>query len=143
MMAEIEMVINKADVNKLLKKLDPQQRDDVIRTSLTQSAIFLSGWIKANRLSGPRGPTRLGVVTGRLRSSITAIPTQKEGNTYFSKIGTNVVYGRIHEYGGLTGRNHSVNMPKRPFMRPAVEDRANRQSVLTDLKRNIDKVLEE
>jgi len=142
MMPEIEMSIKKADVDKLLKKLDPQQRDGVIRQSLTQSAIFIAGWIKTNRLSGPRGPTRLGVVTGRLRSSITSTPTQKEGNTYFARIGTNVVYGRIHEYGGMTGRNHSVNMPKRPFMRPAVEDKANRQSVLTDLKRNIDKQLE-
>ena len=141
MMPEIEMSIKKADVDKLLKKLDPQQRDGVIRQSLTQSAIFIAGWIKNKRLSGPR-PQYLGVRTGRLRSSITATPAQKEGNTYFARIGTNVVYGRIHEYGGMTGRNHSVNMPKRPFMRPAVEDKANRQSVLTDLKRNIDKQLE-
>lgn len=140
-MPEIEMRINKADVDKLLKKLDPQQRDEAIRTSLTQSAIFLASWIKTNRLSGPR-PQFLGVRTGRLRSSITATPAQKSGDAYYCTIGTNVVYARIHEYGGMTGRNHLINMPKRPFMRPAVEDRANRQSVLQDLKRNIDKVLE-
>ena len=140
-MPGIEMSINKADADKLLKKLDPTQRDEVIKTSLFQSALFLAGWIKTNRLSGPR-PQFLGVVTGRLRSSITATPTEKAGNVYFCRIGTNVVYGRIHEYGGQTGRNHLVNMPARPFMRPAVEDRSNQQMVLQDLKRNIDKQLE-
>jgi phage gpG-like protein len=140
-MPEIQMTIRKADVDRLLKKLDPGQRDIAIRQSLTQSAIFLSSWIKTNRLSGPR-PTILGVRTGRLRSSIATTPAQKSGDTYYCTIGTNVVYARIHEYGGQTGRNHAVNMPKRPFMRPAVEDRANMQGVLNDLKRNIDKQLE-
>lgn len=143
-MPDISMEIKKSDVDNLLKKLDPQQRDGTIRQSLYQSGIFLSGWIKNKRLSGPR-PQFLGVVTGRLRSSITATPTQKSGNTYFCRIGTNVIYGRRHEYGdevlGITHKK-GIGIPARPFMRPAVEDRANRQAVLTDLKRNVDKVLE-
>ena len=140
-MPEIEMKINKADVDKLVKKLDPRVRDEVIMYSLTQSAIYIAGWIKDRKLSG-RPPGALNVRSGLLRSSIGVYQAIKDRDTFTMRIGTNVVYARIHEYGGQTGRNHAVNMPKRPFMRPAVEDRANRQGVLQDLKRNIDKVLE-
>lgn len=37
-----------------------------------------------------------------------------------AEVGSNVVYARIHEYGGLTGRRHLVNMPARPYLRPSV-----------------------
>ena len=31
-------------------------------------------------------------------------------------VGTNVVYGPIHQFGGKTGRNESVELPARPFL---------------------------
>jgi phage gpG-like protein len=36
------------------------------------------------------------------------------------------VYSRIQELGGQTGRNHSVTLPPRPYMRPT------RASVIAD-----------
>jgi phage gpG-like protein len=129
----IQMTINRKDFDKLLNKLDEKKRDEVIRGSLYRSANYLTGWIKTNRLSGPR-PEFLGVVTGRLRSSITAVRTEKTGNTYIAKIGTNVEYGPRHEYG--------INIRPRPFMRPAVEDRRNQEEVVQDLMESITKQLE-
>lgn len=32
------------------------------------------------------------------------------------EFGTNVIYAGIHQFGGPTGRNHSVNMPARPML---------------------------
>jgi len=114
--------------------------DITIRRSLRQSASFLTGWIKDKKLSGPR-PGVLGVVTGRLRSSITSLPVKKTANAYIATVGTKVVYGRIHEYGGKAGRGYAAKIPARPFMRPALEDKGNRDAVVKDLKRNIDKRL--
>lgn len=31
-------------------------------------------------------------------------------------IGTNIVYGAIHQFGGRTGRGHAATMPARPFL---------------------------
>lgn len=92
---------------ELINKLEASVRDDVINRSLYQGGLLIAGWSKANRLSGPR-PQYLGVVTGRLRSSISAAPVEHIGNEYLERIGTNVEYGAIHEFGGATGRNRKV-----------------------------------
>jgi phage virion morphogenesis protein len=49
--------------------------------------------------------------TGKLKRSI----TRKTG-TNFVIVGTNLEYAAIHNFGGPTGRNHSVDMPKREFV---------------------------
>ena len=139
----IKMTINKKDFDRLLKKLDAEEQGEVIKKSLFQSALFINNWIKQNRLSGPR-PIYLGVVTGRLRSSITAAQTEKVGNSYIAKIGTNVEYARRHEYGDVAlGITHKKGkgIPSRPYMRPAIEDRQNIESVKEDLRRNIEEFL--
>jgi len=132
--------LSKADMNKLMNKLAPIKVDGMIRRSLYKSSQFIAGWIKTKRLTGPR-PKYLGVVTGRLRASITATPAIKTGSGYKTSIGTNVVYGRIHELGGKTGRGYGVKIPPRPFLRPAIEDKGNIRGVENDLKRSIDKLL--
>lgn len=33
-----------------------------------------------------------------------------------------VRYARIHEFGGMAGRNHSVRIPKRPYLQPMMDD---------------------
>lgn len=49
--------------------------------------------------------------TGKLRRSI----TRKITATYVT-VGTNLDYAAIHNFGGPTGKNHSVNMPRREFI---------------------------
>lgn len=57
--------------------------------------------------------------TGRLRSSITTRVSVRE-----SVVGTNVVYARIHQYGGETGRRRArFIMKARPFLGFNAEDR--------------------
>jgi len=76
--------------------------------------------------------------TGRLRNSITH-DVKIEGNKVVGRIGTNVIYGRIHELGGVIKPRQaqylrfnipgvgwrmakSVTIPARPYLRPALED---------------------
>lgn len=129
----MELTLSRLDYIRLLKKLDDRKRDEVIKRSLFQSTLFLTKWIKDKRLSGPR-PEFLGVVTGWLRASITGNRTEKLGNTYQAKVGTNVEYGPKHEFG--------INTRKRPFLRPAIEDKENQEKVLYNLRRNINEQLE-
>jgi len=74
----------------------------------------------------------LKVVTGRLRASI-ATTVLKDSDTVYGRIGTNVIYGAIHEYGGpIRRKGGSVfYMRKRPFIRRAVED--EKGSLIEDL----------
>jgi len=124
---------------ELIAKLEAATREDVIKQSLYQGATTIAAWSKANRLSGPR-PQFLGVKTGRLRSSIAVAPTEHAGNEYITRIGTNVIYGPIHEFGGRIGKRGT--MPARPFLHPALEDEGNRMEVLNILVENINTALE-
>ena len=78
---------------KLLKKLSRRVMDKAILKGMKVGATSITGWIKEKRLTGPR-PRYLGVVTGKLRSSITAGRAIRRGQRYLVNIGTNVVYAR-------------------------------------------------
>lgn len=75
------------------------------------------------------------VRTGRLRASI-LIDTKRKGKTVSGKVGTNVKYAAIHEFGGtikpkkgkflrFPGKDgkavfvKQVKIPKRPFLHPS------------------------
>lgn len=86
-------------------------------------------------------PDNLNVRTGRLRTSIIGI-SEKSGDTYVGSVGTDVIYGRIHELGGtITPKNgpylkfqidgrwmsvKSVTIPARPFLLPAITENIDR-----------------
>lgn len=103
---------------KLLRwsRVAPQE----LRKALTRSSMFIAREVKSAHLSGPkmqRGmghPTMatLAVRTGRLRRSITQRVAVEPGR-YSAIIGTNVPYGRKHEFG--------QGVPFRPFLRPSLE----------------------
>jgi len=144
----IQVTINQADLQKLLNKLDPDVRGQVIMDSLYLSAQYIAGWIKVNRFkSGANSkvtdPFTLTTRSGNLYSSIAGYPTTKSGNTYTARIGLihPVVYAAIHEYGGQAGRNRSATIPPRPYMRPAIKNEENIQGVINDLKTNIERQL--
>jgi HK97 gp10 family phage protein len=92
------MTLEIKGLQRLAKKLDPVERDKALKLGMTHSGYLLQNWIVRNRLSGPR-PRILDRVTGRLANSITTSKTIKEGTAYITKIGTNVEYARIHEFG--------------------------------------------
>lgn len=128
--------INISGLEPLIRKLKDSVSESLLKKSLYQGALSIGIWSKKNRLSGPR-PRYLGVVTGRLRSSISASKAQKRGNIYETKIGTNVVYAPTHEFG-----DPRRNIPERSFLRSAIKEKSNQQEVLKILTENINEALE-
>ena len=118
-MSEFEIRIDKNQVNNLLRKLDSIASDKVITKGLHDGGNYIEGFIKREKLSGPK-PDLLGVgqfppasfykgrqpanqIAGLLRSSITTSDVEKDGTNYSVRVGTSVdqvPYARIHEYGG-------------------------------------------
>ena len=76
--------------------------------------------IRENYLSGPR-PEKLGVVTGRLRSSI--VFNVEDAEEIMIRFGSNVEYAAIHEFSGNAGPGHKVYIKARPYMRPGIMDK--------------------
>jgi len=147
--------LEKTSLNNLISKLKASARREVIEETLLDSGIYLTRWIVRNRLLGPR-PRYLGRVTGNLGGKITATPPEKTSDGYQIKIGTNVEYARIHEYGGtikpgikgfLAWRDRRtkgwiftkkpVKIRARPFLRPALESQTNQLFVLNTLSKKI------
>ena len=94
-----EVVIKIGGLIELMKKFSDMQKDSIKSDTLFESGQFLSGWIKQHRLSGPR-PRFLGVRSGRLYGSINYSKPKKVGDTWQGSVSTNMVYAKIHEYGG-------------------------------------------
>lgn len=65
-------------------------------------------------------------ITGNLRGSLSPTGPYPTGGGFGGKLGPTTVYSRIQELGGRAGRNHSVTLPPRPYMRPT------RASVIAD-----------
>lgn len=132
----------------LLGKLEKAKQaiDRELNGALLRAGMVIAGQAQKNVTGGGSSRTMLNVRTGRLRSSISAVRVAN----YRVKVGTNVVYAAIHEYGG-TSKPHlirprnkkalswqgeggeiftrrSVNhpgsvIPARPYMRPAFESK--------------------
>lgn len=62
-------------------------------------------------------------VSGHLRGSVDDwLHLQHGPGVYEVRVGpVDVVYSRIQELGGWTGRRHATYLPPRPYMRPALD----------------------
>ena len=100
-----------------------------LRTAIEKEAIFETGYVKRNKLSGQV----LNVRTGTLRRSIAY--RIESGDTFVTaKIGTNVIYAAIHEYGGVIQTKFAtIRMPMRSYMRTTLQD--NRQRIFESLRK--------
>ena len=81
-----------------------------------------------SRASHPKGtptPSAPGsppaIVRGDLRRRVRAKPVTGGPLRWETTVGSTVVYARIHELGGDTGRGHRTHLPARPYLRPAFE----------------------
>ena len=109
-----EFVKFQQDINKNTG-LIPLKLEKAFRTGLE----YILTRIKTGYLTGPR-PEKLGVVTGRLRSSITYL-LKSSPKRITAEVGTNVAYGVKHEYG-LPGKEGGKGTRARPFVEPGVKD---------------------
>jgi len=102
---------------------------------LRRGLIFAVAKVQTEFLSGPR-PTKLDIITRRLRQSITSRADVVPGRGVVGRIGTNVRYGAYHEFGfhGVVNvRAHTrgdqfvgshtrnVNYGGKPFVRPGLK----------------------
>ena len=69
--------------------------------------------------SAPGSPPAM--IGGSLLRSVHATEPSGGGDQWQVTVGGSVVYARIHELGGQTGRGHKTRLPPRPYLRPALE----------------------
>ena len=85
---------------------------------------------KKQRTKKRKWPGQILQVEGKLAASI---------NTYYDNdsavIGSNLEYAAIHQLGGQAGRNKSVEIPARPYLKLTDDD-------YNEIKHNIEKYLE-
>ena len=61
-------------------------------------------------------------VSGSLAASVRKGPVTRLGDTWTCEIGPHIIYGRIQELGGNSGRHDRTHLPPRPYMHPAIEE---------------------
>lgn len=71
-------------------------------------------WKKSKRAEAEGGQTLTD--TGRLKNSI-----NRNLGVDFVEVGTNVVYGAIHQLGGEAGKGHAIVLPPRPYLPEGIE----------------------
>jgi phage virion morphogenesis protein len=96
---------------------------------------------KASLIGGRKGYTKKGVMRkpaarrlanhkilqgrGRLAASL----SRRSGRN-FAQVGSNVIYARIHQYGGMAGRGKRVRIPARPYLNIQAVDLAEMKQVI-------------
>ena len=97
---------------------------------MKQAAILMMGSIQKNfDTSGrptPWIPLAASTLKQKIRKGYSSRPLIRSGGLRQSiasqsgkmsmSLGTSIIYGRIHEYGGLAGRNKSAKIPPRPYL---------------------------
>lgn len=69
--------------------------------------------------SAPGSPPSL--VTGNLFRSPKVVGPTKLPGSVSAQVGPTMIYSRIQELGGDTGRGHAVHLPPRPYVRPGID----------------------
>lgn len=96
---------------------------DFLRAALEREAIFETGYVKGQKLSGQV----LNVRTGTLRRSIN-YKIEETSSRITASVGTNVIYGRVHELGAAIhrissrGKSFTINIPQRSFLASTLRD---------------------
>ncbi len=85
-------------------------------------------WKPSKRVLAHGGQTL--VKSTILRDSITSRSSDKE-----AEVGTNVIYGAIHQLGGQAGRKHAVRLPARPYLGLSSRDGQVVEKIIADFLR--------
>lgn len=123
-------------VRRILARLPNEAADafDPERLQTILAARISDNYGETNRTPKyPRNPpgTTLQLVTGSLFKAATVYKakanvtrTEARGGVYSFIWGVDlgiIPYARIHEYGGLAGRNHAAKIPARPYIGPSIK----------------------
>lgn len=116
---------NAATRTGLMKSAHLLERDIKVSLSITSSTgqekrDVKGRFAKRGSTSSPPGSPPF-LRSGDLRRSIQVDPLTSLGQgRYSTQVGPTVIYGRIQELGGDTGRGHAVHLPPRPYVAPAL-----------------------
>lgn len=133
----IQVKVEDGEIKALLGRLSQRTKDltpvmrtigQIIRSSVIKN--FEEGgrpkkWQPSQRALMAGGLTL--VDSGRLKNSINA-----KASSDRVEIGTNVIYGAIHQLGGKAGRGKKVSIPARPFLAVQTEDWTEIKKAITD-----------
>ena len=120
---------------------------NAVTGEMLMDAAEAGGFVVEGHAKIKAGSGRPGLImrTGALVNSIIVDKIKKSKTFAQVGIGTNLVYARIHELGGIIknafGRGIIVHMPARPYLRPAMDENEPdiRKAVETELWRNLNK----
>lgn len=104
-----------------------------MRAAMTQAVIKIQSTTKSDYLSGGALQRRTNNLSGSIHTKVTESATSVTG-----KVGTNVKYAPVHEFGGTFTipahvragaqvKTHTATYPARPFLRPSYEN--NREEI--------------
>ena len=97
------------NLEPLMDDIGEKIKIEIERSFQAQRSPFGTPWQQSQRAIATGDKTLY--KSGRLHNSFTF-----ESSVNSAKVGTNVVYAPIHNYGGQAGRNNSVTIPQRQFM---------------------------
>ena len=117
--------------------------DDLMKIAKAGGAV-VEGHAKVNASKG--GDKHLNIRTGHLVGSIHVDEDEKGANRAVVGIGTNVVYARIHELGGMIKGAFGipdmiVHIPARPYLRPAMDE--NEDDIVAACNAELSRLLDE
>lgn len=135
--------------DKLAAKLTaaPDAFKRALKTAMYQAVIKIQASTKADYLSGQALNRRTNNLSGSIHFQV-----KEDGAAVSGKVGTNVVYGRVHELGGTVqvpshSRNgrpvaaHTAVYPKRAFLAPSYAD--NRSHIVELFKQAVNTAAKE
>ena len=127
------VVLGDKELSQKLNAINQDITNEGLRTGLKAGGLLMTGYVKRNIVEQKL------VDTGNLLNSIGLKDVALYDGGGYVNVGTNVVYARIHEFGGVikpvrakmlswidkeTGKRifaHKAVIPARPYMRPAIE----------------------
>ena len=125
---------------------------DAVRDAVTGAMLMDAAKAGGNVVEGHAkinaGCGRPGLIMrlGTLVNSIITVAGKKFRTRAWAHIGTNIIYARIHELGGIIKgafgiKDMIVHMPARPYLRPAMDEHEDdiKGAVETEIWRNLDK----
>jgi phage gpG-like protein len=104
------------DLHERLNRINPKTNPAWVRRSMLKSGLRVQEIASKEKiLRGGKGPPVLGILTSRTGTLRRSIRVNRSPLPWAVEIGTDLIYGAVHESGG---KYH----PARPFLKPALED---------------------
>lgn len=95
--------------------------NSVLDKGARQTRVKLSlGWHPPRTPTGSIPPAPPWRISGALSRSVEVDKADRVGyGQWRGRMGPQIVYARIQELGGVTGRGHRTKLPPRPYLKPA------------------------